>query len=1027
MPNTTSSEPRALFSADGKTWHDGSPVNWEPDESVVKFVIGTPLIEDERKNLIELSVPLPDDLLSRFPNLTHLHLWQISNLTVLPELPDDLRCLDVQGCEALETVHNLPQRLDTLVLDGGPKLKIKSDQRSAFKWLNDLSLRDSISVNQAWIRETLENSRAITKLDLSGCTQLERIDELPPWVRELRLNECSSLQVLPQWPTKLRRLEMRHAERIQSLNDFPDTLDYIDLAWTKSLQGLPAQWNRPRTLFLYGSGVLEPPASEHGEHDKQNVAADVRAYFDDIDIVGKGTIKRCKLLILGNGEAGKTCLSYNLINKDCKREKEAGRLESTHGIQFWDIPDFKANVDTRLEPVHLHIWDFGGQEIYHNTHRLFINKGTVFVIVWNPAQDGQQAPDNGTGFIDEWRPLQYWIDLIRFSCDHDPRFAIVCSHHPKRTEELEQRWKSQVRKEFHDKCECFYIDSWEKTGERKDLVDWLQDKVGEVIKTQGTVVPSYWEIAQELVEGWLARMTKDEKSIEDEDFVAKYNALEFDQFQAELGERIREVVSQPRFEKLKQAITESAFELTTDRARRTLNFLTRSGWLYWAPALFNGQVIVGQQWALDGLYAALERRRGTMVYDNLMRSDGRFTRSDLNEWVWKDRFSEKEQQLLISFMSVCGLCFRLRPAEDAWREEDVYVSFEHLPTCRDLELQQEFDSDASALSNESEKIPIPYLHKHDWQTFLADVGKRYGASASYASDALMVHTVENELILIRCWINRKKGIGGEIEVQVIGNDARRTCAQIVSELHSRFPEEYRPGGSRSTELQSLSDSQGGKEVFISYAWNSASCPDENYEAPADAIEELLKMHRFQIKTSQSSDNAAPRDNPAGSLSRDKSSLKRGDSIVEFMKNGSRSPHVIMIHSDRYWMSVNCLYELFALDRELKRNSGKSFAEVVIPIEHPTSGIRTSAKLNDYLQYWDIFLAESRSVPSRMLDVGWTPEVAVLNCKSLTYNYANELSELADLNVAWSQGPEKVLEYVRQRIGLPTRPLESDGQ
>ena len=35
----------------------------------------------------------------------------------------------------------------------------------------------------------------------------------------------------------------------------------------------------------------------------------------------------------------------------------------------------------RAEPTTVHVWDFGGQEIYHNTHRLFASEGTVFVIV----------------------------------------------------------------------------------------------------------------------------------------------------------------------------------------------------------------------------------------------------------------------------------------------------------------------------------------------------------------------------------------------------------------------------------------------------------------------------------------------------------------------------------------------------------------------------------------------------------------------------------------------------------------------
>ncbi|WP_339743701.1 hypothetical protein, partial [uncultured Rubinisphaera sp.] len=72
---------RALFSEDGQQWHDDTPMNWEPDESISKFVIGTPLGFDREEKTVSVAELLPADLATRFPNLTHLHLWQIENLT----------------------------------------------------------------------------------------------------------------------------------------------------------------------------------------------------------------------------------------------------------------------------------------------------------------------------------------------------------------------------------------------------------------------------------------------------------------------------------------------------------------------------------------------------------------------------------------------------------------------------------------------------------------------------------------------------------------------------------------------------------------------------------------------------------------------------------------------------------------------------------------------------------------------------------------------------------------------------------
>ncbi|MFN9040928.1 MAG: ADP-ribosylation factor-like protein, partial [Planctomyces sp.] len=134
--------------------------------------------------------------------------------------------------------------------------------------------------------------------------------------------------------------------------------------------------------------MQEPPSSEHGTEDGANVAEDVADYFREVELTGKGEVRRCKLLILGNGNAGKTCLAMNLAGEDYQEAKsaaeQAGRSISTHGVQFRDLQNFRANIKGVSKPVPLHVWDFGGQEIYHNTHRLFVSKGTLFVVVWNP-------------------------------------------------------------------------------------------------------------------------------------------------------------------------------------------------------------------------------------------------------------------------------------------------------------------------------------------------------------------------------------------------------------------------------------------------------------------------------------------------------------------------------------------------------------------------------------------------------------------------------------------------------------------
>ena len=63
--------------------------------TVRKIVLGSLDSADEKKPL-QLA-ELPADFAQRFPQLTHLHLWNVKGLKSLPELPAGLQCLDVRS------------------------------------------------------------------------------------------------------------------------------------------------------------------------------------------------------------------------------------------------------------------------------------------------------------------------------------------------------------------------------------------------------------------------------------------------------------------------------------------------------------------------------------------------------------------------------------------------------------------------------------------------------------------------------------------------------------------------------------------------------------------------------------------------------------------------------------------------------------------------------------------------------------------------------------------------------------------
>lgn len=1046
---------KSLFSKDGQTWsslvsgrdaaRSDVPLDWAGDRAVAKIVVGTPPAGDAyergKSDLCTLLSAIPADLSRRYPALTHLYLWQVDNLFALPELPQGLQCLDVRGCPQLTSLCNLPEGLQTLVLEDCPSLRVDAWQGPPnLPALRELSFQGCTGLAESWLRQVLARALQLRTFDASRCTQLRRITELPVSLVDLRLNGCSELESVPiRWPVGLVRLELRDAHKLRSLPDFPDTVDYLDLVRTRRLQCLPAKRGAPRTLLLYGSGVLEPPATEHGADDRQNVAVDVQAYFAAVTLTGPGQARGCKLLILGNGSAGKTCLAMHLAGQDYQQWKAAqeqqGREVSTHGVQFRNLPEFQAEWDGQRQNVPLHLWDFGGQEIYHNTHRLFISRGTVFVLVWNPDEVPQdaaarQASRDRSDYVDQPRPLQYWIDLIRRSCDHMPSIVIVCSRRSSQTPELEEQWRQAVREDDQQFCQCLYVDSWNRTGQTVELWDWLAVEVGKVIATQGHVVPMHWQLAQELVEGWTSRCTTDPE------FAKQYRALSIREFSRQLRDHLAAEIQTHRAELtlLAGALQQQMLTLdeTSPELLRTLGFLTRIGSLYWDPDLFDDRVIISQQWALEGLYTVLDRSRSGPIFSFLMDRDGAFTASDLHERVWHGKFTADEQQLLISFMVRCGLCFQRHSAETAWREEPVYVSLEHLPTSREARLQHQFDGGPhGSLSAVEETLSSRWLHQLDWQVYLMDAARQYGANAAYAKDGILFST-ERQSVLITCHIDRQQGFGGEITVQVAGTDAQELCRKLTAEWRQRLPDAQRPGQKQSQPLEAVPQAVPRPSVFISYAWNAPSTPETDYEGLVNQIEQLLLKQGYEIGFSHSlhedhaelvskSPTHANGNGGAGVVLRDKRSIRQGDSLVTFMQTGARSHRVILVHSDRYWLSINCMYEMFLLRNELAK-PGKSLETTVIPIELGSSGIRDSNKYPAYIAEWERRKQQKASVPARMIEVNWSIDRAATEATSLIHYAANQLSDREGINLKASSGHEQVLQQLQQRL----QPVEKRG-
>lgn len=115
-----------------------------------------------------------------------------------------------------------------------------------------------------------------------------------------------------------------------------------------------------------------------------------------------------KLVVVGEGGVGKTSL-IRALQDGIFLDTEP----MTHGIQIDELR--MHHPDQPETEMALAVWDFGGQEIYHATHRFFLSNRALFLLVYH-SRLGYRAGR-----------LEYWLQTIHMHAPDAP-VLIVATH-----------------------------------------------------------------------------------------------------------------------------------------------------------------------------------------------------------------------------------------------------------------------------------------------------------------------------------------------------------------------------------------------------------------------------------------------------------------------------------------------------------------------------------------------------------------------------------------------------------------------
>jgi internalin A len=258
----------------------------------------------------------------------------------------------------------------------------------------------------------------------------------------------NQLSSLPPKIVQLTSLRMLNLYRNQLSSLPPEIVQLTSLQWLdlsnnqlSTLPGEIAQLTNLQTLYLTGNQLSSLPLEIRQLPNLEKldlrgnlvpippeilVSNDVKEildfYFRIQNPNGTEPLYEAKFLIIGEGGAGKTSLAKKIEDETYELQSDE---KSTQGIDViqWKFPyngqEFRVNI-----------WDFGGQEIYHQTHSFFLTERSLYALVADTRKEN-------TDFY-------YWLNVVELLSDNSP-VLIIKNEKQDRQCEVNER---QLRGEF---------------------------------------------------------------------------------------------------------------------------------------------------------------------------------------------------------------------------------------------------------------------------------------------------------------------------------------------------------------------------------------------------------------------------------------------------------------------------------------------------------------------------------------------------------------------------------------------------
>ncbi len=748
--------------------------------------------------------------------------------------------------------------------------------------------------------EVLSNLKKLTVLDLSGTF----VRDLLPLklLSEIETLNISGTDVVSLQPVEhLKKLSFLSIANTRISDLAPllnlNNLATLDLGNCKLNSDVEDLWFKECLRVVKFEGGLIPgvPVELLSQNYLDNCLKRLRIFFLDISN-GKEVIKDVKLFVLGNGRVGKTQICGRL-----RGDLFDDNASSTHGVQV-----LKTTIGEGDELLNLHMWDFGGQDIYHGTHALFVKSKAVFLLAWCPEIEALYEYET-ENFTSRNFPLSYWIEyVLQIAGNEVPLLIVQTQCDTAETNVVRQYIEDEQLKKFQFQASVLQYSA--KTNLRRAGLD------------EALLVASRWLLNRSgfdtyVGKGW-AKIRHKLEALKD-----------FDQLQ-DVGERQNRIIEYADF----IAMCEQAGDISDPKV--LLHYLHNSGVVFYQKDLFNGKVVLDQQWALEAIYTFLDKNEPFNI--ELLQKKGQFTLSMVGRYLWDEKYKKDEQFLFIKMMEECGICFVYENSE---REQEItYIVPDALLDLTDQELEEGLQE-----RNNRETYILsyaPFLPPDLIRMVIADIGRQAGYRAKYWRNGVSVYEANTDSHGIIEQVRNEKSWRGEIHLRTCGRSAellRSTLIDLIQKHEKRLgitgvlnkwlePEDLSQNINPRYEIAPPKNS----EYFISYSIS-------NYKY--DEIEKVVNLFCDEAKKRKID------------VVRDRTHLLVSQDIIKFMKDVGSARKIVIFLSEKYLQSESCMFELF----EMWRTSGykKEIFLSRVTVYHPKELDIASSERRQYWQkYWE---------------------------------------------------------------------------